>query len=277
LAREFFVFESFSLEHLHERIAEQKLVLSIVETEGHLLQVGGEMLDGDFMPRSYNAALEETEGRLDCIRADRQPAFVTDVFFFAVVHSLVLAAILGEVEIVELGFVRHDDIHGRIDVARDNLVDLLLIQILGMNEVQAPAALSDADDRRVLLPLVFVLCVTTDVHLINFDRARQLVLCFFHCLADAMAQIPRGLVGDSEHSLDLIRAHSLARFRKQVDNEKPLSQRQMRVMEDGSNRHRKLVAAGIANVHFAVGDRLRGHVIAVALQAAHAIGKAEMF
>jgi len=39
-AREFFVFEVVSLEHLHERIAEQELVLSVVRAEGHLLQVG---------------------------------------------------------------------------------------------------------------------------------------------------------------------------------------------------------------------------------------------
>ena len=49
------VFEIVRCQEPHERIAKEVLVLAIVETLSHLLQVGKKMFHGDFMPRATNA------------------------------------------------------------------------------------------------------------------------------------------------------------------------------------------------------------------------------
>jgi len=231
------------LQHLDERIAEEILILSVVETPCHLLQVGWEMLYRDFMPCAYNAALEERECRLDCVRGHAQAAFVPNVFLFRVIHLAMLAVKLRSVEVVELGFVRHDDIDRLVYVAGDNLIDLVLIQVRGGDEMEMPATLTDAHHRLMLLPLVRVLRVTADVHLVNLNRALEFVFGLFHCLADAMAEIPRSLVRSADHALDLIRRNPLARFGKQIRNEEPFSERQMRVVKDRAYSHGELVFA----------------------------------
>lgn len=232
------------MQHLDERIAEEVLILAVVKAPRHLLQVGGKMLHRDFMPRTDNAALEQRERRFDCVRGHGQAAFISNILVFRVIHFLVLGLMESRgAEVVELRFVGHDYVNGFVHVAGDDLVDLVLVQVRGRDEVEAAAALTNANHGRVLLPLIRVLGVTADVHLINFHGAREFVLRLFHGLADAMAEVPRGFVGDAEHSLDLISGDAFARFGHQVGNEKPLRQRQMGVMEDRSHGHGELIAA----------------------------------
>lgn len=62
--RELFIFEFFSPDEPNERVAEKKVVLTIVETPCHLIQVSLEMFSRDSMPSAHNPALEKREGRL---------------------------------------------------------------------------------------------------------------------------------------------------------------------------------------------------------------------
>lgn len=238
-----FIFKIFRMQHLHQRIAEKEFVLAVVKTPCHFLQVGWKMFHGNFMPRSNYAALEQGERRLDCVRGHSQPAFVPNVFLFFVVDGLVLALKLRRVEIVEFGFVGHDHINSFVDVPRHDLVDFVLIQVAGGNEMQMTAPLPDANYGLMLLPLIRVLSVTADIHLIHFDSALELMVRFFHCLANSMAEIPCCLVRDAEHSFDLISGHALARFGHQIGHEKPFRQGQVRIVEDRSNGNRELVFA----------------------------------
>lgn len=202
------------------------------------------MFDRDFMPCAYNAALEQGKCGFNRIRRDTQAAFVTDVFIGLVIDALVLRlAIHRRGEIVEPRFVRHDHIHGLVHVSGDDLINLGLIQIARRDEVEMSAALADADYWRVFLPLVCVLGVASDVHLVDLDRSLEFVIRFFHRFADAVAEVPRCLVGDAQHSLDLIRGDALARFRNQVGHQEPFGERKMRVMEDRPDRHRELIVA----------------------------------
>lgn len=231
------------MQQTNERIAEEVLILAVVKAPRHLLQVGGKMLHRNLMPRAHYATLEQRERGFDRVRRDAEPTLVPDVLLGLVIHRLVFAVVLRGFEVVELRFVGHDDIDGLVHVSRNDLVDFVLIQIAGRDEVQVTAALTNADDWRVLLPLVRVLGVATDVHLVNFNRAFELMVRLFHGLADAVTEIPRGLVGDAEHSLNLVCGDAFARFGNQVRDEKPFRQRQVRVMKDRADRHRELVAA----------------------------------
>lgn len=202
------------------------------------------MFDRDFMPCAHHAALEQRERRFDRIGRNAQPAFVPDVFIGLVIDALVFHLVIhGRSEVVELRFVRHDHVHSLVHVSGDDLVNLVLIQVRGRDEVKVSATLTDAHDGRVLLPLVRVLGMASDVHLVNFNCALEFVVRFFHSFADAMAEVPRRLVRDAKHSFDLIRGDALARFRNQVGHKKPLRQRQMRVVEDRSYGRGELIMA----------------------------------
>ena len=56
-----FVFQHRRFNQLHQRIAEQVRIGTIVEPEGHFIKIGGQMLCRDFMPRSNDAMLEQGE------------------------------------------------------------------------------------------------------------------------------------------------------------------------------------------------------------------------
>ncbi|MDA2933447.1 hypothetical protein MYX82_03795 [Acidobacteria bacterium AH-259-D05] len=59
-------------------------------------------------------------------------------------------------------------------------------------------------------------------------------------------EIPSGFVGDSNSSLKLFCRDPFLGFQNQVNGDKPLSQRQVAVVEDGSSSDRELIATGIA-------------------------------
>lgn len=231
------------MQHLNERIAEEELVFPVVKTPCHLLQVGGEMLHRNLMPRAHHATLEQRERGFNRVRRDAQAAFVADVFFGLMIDRFMFAVELRGVEIVEPGFVRHNHVNSFVHVPSNNLVNLVLVEVRRRDEMQATAALPNAHDWRVFLPLVRILCVTADIHLINFHGALEFVLCLFHCFADAVTEIPRRLIRQAEHSLDLVCRNPLARFGNQISDEKPFREREMRVMEDRSYGHGELIAA----------------------------------
>jgi len=203
------------------------------------------MFHGNFMPRANYAALEKRERRFDCVRSDAHLAFVADVFFRPVVNALVLRPVVGcGGEVIESRFIGHDDIDSLVYVAGNDLVHLVLIQRrIRLDEVQVSAAFTDADYRGVFLPLVGVLRVAPDVHLIDFHGAREFVIRFCHRLADAVTEIPRRLVAHAQSALELVRRHTLPALAEQVGAKKPLPQVQMRIVKDGRCGDSELVMA----------------------------------
>ena len=214
------------------------------------------MFDRDFMPRSNDTALEQRECRLHGIRSTAQSVLITYVLIDTVIQSLMSRlAELRHLEIVEFGFVRHDDIDTLVHISRNNLVHLFLSQIIRINEVEMSAALPNADNGGFLTPLFLIRRLSAYVSFVNLDLARQLVaLSFLHGSADSVTQIPRGFVANSQSSLELVRAHSFARFTEQVSAQEPLPQWQMRVMEDRASRDAELIVARIAIILCAIAN-----------------------
>jgi hypothetical protein len=82
---------------------------------------------------------------------------------------------------------------------------------------------------------------------VHFDSTRKFGLASLdHCGPDSVAEIPCGLIAHAQHPLDLIRGHSLAGFAQQVSSDEPFFQREMGVIEDGSDQYRVLIIAGEA-------------------------------
>src|ERR1019366_6367336 len=136
-----------------------------------------------------------------------------------------------------------DYVHALVHVPSDDLIQSGLIEMRsGLNEMYVPTALADADNGHFLVPLFRVRSFGANVGFVNLYSALQFVsVCFGHGFTDAMAQVPRRLVADSERALQLVGAHALAALVEQVCAEKPLPQRQVRVVEDRARRDAELV------------------------------------
>src|SRR6266404_1400413 len=128
-------------------------------------------------------------------------------------------------------------------IGRDVIADVLRqcsgLGILSMEKAQFATALTDADndllsaESESSLVLVSTL-LAANVGFVDFYSAAKKLRRRngSHCRADAVTQVPRGFIADSHHPLNLIRAHTLARFAEHVSDSEPLVQRQVRVMED---------------------------------------------
>ena len=195
------------------------------------------------MPRSHDTALEQTEGRLYRVGRYAHSLFISHVLLGLVVYGLVLAAILRSVEVVDGRFVRHDNVNSFINIAVDDVINRLVVDLVRMDEVQVTAALSNANYWSLIAPALGTLRLSADVHLVNFDRPCEFVVSLSHCGPDTMTEIPCGLIADSQRALDLVSRHSLAALAEQVGAEKPLPEVQMGIVEDRCGSDRELVMA----------------------------------
>lgn len=122
------------------------------------------------------------------------------------------------------------------------------LAVLRADDLQAnlTVALDSTDDDGLVAGVAApdVLALTTDVGLIDFnDAVEQRLVVVAHRAADAMTHVPRRLVARPERALKLLGADPLLGLADQVDGEKPLTQRQVRVVEERPCRDRELVAA----------------------------------
>src|SRR5882762_11019959 len=237
-----FVFEIWRKNEFGERIAEKELILAVVKPEAHFVKVSREMLRRDFMPRAHNAALKQGECRFHGVRVN-----VAVSVFPRVVNRLVLALLHGiKRPRVDSGFVGKNHFHMAADVRVDNLFHGLGLGILRPNQPKIAVALPDSDNNRNVALRTPPALLTCHVGFINLHGAVQLLRRYFqHGRTDAVAEVPRGLVADSQRPLNLASGHSLFGLAEQICRKKPLRQRKMSVVEDGSRRCAELVVAGI--------------------------------
>lgn len=232
-----------------ESIQEQVGILSAIESECHLIQIGREMLCADLVPCSHDAALQEREGRFDCVgmnvALNIDAVLVPDGLVFFGGDSG-----FGHGERIGSEFIRNDHINILAHVLTDVLCHGARLRIPSMEETQIAIALADSNNHFLrFLSSVDALSdlLPANVGFVHFDSAiKHRLLGFVHGSADAMAEVPRRLVADSKSPLDLIRGHSLACFTEKQGGEKPLLQREMGVIEDRASGHSELVIAVLA-------------------------------
>src|ERR1700722_3465139 len=82
------------------------------------------------------------------------------------------------------------------------------------------------------------------IGLVKLDGpSKGLRVDFQHGLSDAVAEIPCGLIADSQHALELIGRNAFLRLDHHVGSKEPLCKGQMRVMEDRTGSYGELIAA----------------------------------
>jgi hypothetical protein len=265
--------------HMTQSIQEQIGTLPPIEAEGHLVQIGGEMLGRDAMPRSQDAALQQGERRFDGVGMDVS----VYVNLSLVLNRLMLWSKGRTFESSGVGiqFICHYDFNIFAHIVSDVLRQCSCFDVLRVEESEFATALPNANHD--LLIGIAISCFTVGVLLpakVGFVYLDSTVhhgtFCFFHSSTYAMAEIPCSFVAHPDSALDLIRRDSLPRFAEKQCDHKPLLQREMGVVEDRSSSHRELILTLSAPKQFDV-SREADNVLSFAAWTLRAIGPAQTF
>lgn len=231
--------------HVAQRIREKVRIFAPIEAKLHLLQVSGEMLRTQSVPRSHQAALQETESRFDAVRVnvslhiDSRP----------VPNRLMLslpAKMTGSATI-QPEIISHQAIHIFPNVFTDILLESPRSHVLSMEKSEFALPLPKSYYyflvRRSSSALT--MSATAQVEFIHFNRSSQaLTICFFHRGADSVTQEPRSAVtSNTESALNLASGYSLFGFAQQERSREPSEQRQVRILKHATNSHAELIIA----------------------------------
>ena len=236
--------------HMAQCVDEQIRILPTIEAKGHFVQVSREVFCADLVPCTDDAALEQREGRFHGIRMN----IAVNVDFGLVFDRLVA---LGHVDTlhgcgVGVEFIRHNYFNVRAHVLLDVLRQRAALDIPRVKESQIAATLPDAHNDLLVgiaVPgLAVGVLLPADVGFIDFDRSVEHGLIYLlHRLADAVTQVPRGLIRAfvlaPESALELTGAHTFACLNQQEHGHEPNLQRQVGIVEDCLCGHAKLVTA----------------------------------
>src|SRR5271165_767493 len=205
------------------------------------------MLCGNFMPCSDDAALQQTEGALDCVGVNVSIHVATET---VVNLAMLILELTTHRSVVGGEIVGHDEFDIIRDVLVNDFVERAGLDIAYASEAQFSATLPNPNHDFLLAISAsgnasVVVMMPTYVGLINFyDAVKRWALHFLHRCADAMTQVPRSLIALlSKHPIDLAGRHAFLGFGQQVGNDEPRNQRQVGVMEHGAHRHRELIMA----------------------------------
>lgn len=198
-----------------------------------------------------HAALEDGEEVFSGV-AVRKP-LVADVLLLAVVDGGVGAHFKADL-LIHAAFVGHQ-VSLAVHVCDDKGANVFRVEIGDMEATDVAFALDQRDNDLLFRDFApsAVLRLTADVGFIGFDDARGSIAAKraigaigFHGLANAVAHEPRGLVGDAQHTFDLLGAHALLGRAKQVIAEQPFVKGNLRALKDGADGDGILLAAIVA-------------------------------
>jgi hypothetical protein len=214
------------------------LGLPIVESEGELIQVQGQILFADVVVSAHDAALKQAPKVLNAVRVD----FAAHVFAFAMPDDLM------GVELAELAIGRMLVGREQADVGRYGLVNeavqSLALSVLDHAADHIALPRDSANDGQLagsltasLMGLLVPMAVTVaaaDESLVHFHNAKKLAeLRVFHPGPKPHAHIPSGLIGTGpDHPMDLEGADALLARQHQVQNLEPSPKRIVGVLED---------------------------------------------
>lgn len=198
------------------------------------------MLRADFMPRSNDAPFQEAKRRFNPIGVN-----IAMRVFLGMVNRLVLVLRgVFQHKRINHGFIGHNDFNVPADIRIYDVAHRLGLRILSSDQPQIPVALANPNDNLFLALLTPSARLPINVGFVHFYRAAQgLWRNLLHRGADAVREVPRRLVADSDGALNLARRHSRFCFAEQRDGDKPLPKGQVRIVEYRAGSHAELVMA----------------------------------
>lgn len=261
-----------------QSIQEQIGVLPAIKPEAHLFKVGRKMLCADMVPSAHHAALKERESVFDgvCMNVSY------DIDFFGVIDCPVFGR--WNARSFDRGWIGgivigKDHVHVFADVFADVLGHCLRLDIIGMEQSKFSIALANPDDDLLVFRTPALVASPADVGFIHLNfPVEHWFVRFDHSGPDAMAEIPRGLVADSDGPLNLAGRHPFLSLTKKQCGHEPFRQWQVGVIEDRASRHGELIVTVFAVEQFLVGFQFnRGLLAARALNASGPAETAQQF
>ena len=135
------------------------------------------------------------------------------------------------------------------DVGVDNLLNRFGLGILCSNQPKIAVALPNTNNHLHVALCAPAAFLTRYIGFVNLNRAVQMFRSYFqHGRTDAMTEVPRCLVANSERALNLTSGHSFFGLAEQVRREKPFGEPEMGIVKDGAGRGAKLVVAAVTVV-----------------------------
>ncbi len=229
--------------YLPHGVTKDEAVFSIVEPELKLVEVSSQMLLADLMIGADQGALEKRPSALDGVCVDVSPY----PFLGGVVDRLVRCVLVAHVP-VSGPIIRIDGFCIWRNIVGHEFMQVFPRPTLALLDLDVAAAL-DCPDDELLIALVAmsnVLFLAAYPRFINLYDTGEQGVGRFQSLPDPVTQIPGRLVGNLESALELICAYALLGFHDHVNRQKPLPERQVGVVHDGSRRDGELIAAIVA-------------------------------
>ena len=218
-------------------------VVSVVESPLQFLKIAVQVLPAHLVKGADNGTLEQAPHALDPVGVD----LADNPFLRGVAHGLVYGVVIFNPH-VGLQLIGVNRLSLILDRAPDEVVEGITADI-GDSLNSNPTATLDGTSHPRLVAFVSVTLAfgpSAYQRLVHFHDTQERGACegiVSHGPTDAVAQIPGGLVGDSQGSVELIGAHALFGFAHQVDRQEPLTQWKVGVVHDGSRRDAELIAA----------------------------------
>lgn len=214
------------------------------------------------MPRSNDAALEKGERGFDRVRVN----FSHDVHVAAVVDGFVRHSCDSGSRLVRCEVIGNNHVHIGFDVLSNVLRKRSGLHIVSVKQSEIAVALANPNHDFFIVVLgdvAFSPILATNVRFVHLNRSGQFGLCgFFHRCANAMAEIPCCLVGDSERALNLASGDTLLGLTEKQCRHEPFLKWEMRVIKDRASGYGKLVVAALAVKQLLVGLKFYRRVIA---------------
>src|SRR5205823_1439288 len=211
-----------------------------------LIKVGVQMLDTDFMVGTDDRPLQQAPDAFDSVSMN----VANNPFFCRMIYPLML-----RVGVLNSPISGHFIGINRFRIWRGVIMDKLVkrrLVSLGNNLQTNLARSLDCSDCDSLVPLVATTHpsnLSANIGFIHFyNAAQKLAVNLAHGSADAMAEIPSRLVSHAKRPLDLQCRHAFLRFRHEVNGNKPLRERKVCIVKDGSACYRELIATCVAVV-----------------------------
>jgi hypothetical protein len=220
------------------------IVLAVVVSEYKLVQVQRQILLAYVVIRADDSAFQERPEVLNIIRVDI-PANVLLIVVadhampIAVVQSAVAVVLISRYQVHLLAYCLLNESVQSIAVGVLN--NLARYVSLAADGTDNSSLARSASDMALLVPMaVFILA--TDIGLINFDNAHELLELFvLHASTQPMAHIPCGRIRTSNLPLHLKRTHTLFAVEHLPEHFKPSFKRHIGVLKHCAYGHREAI------------------------------------
>jgi hypothetical protein len=222
--------------------------VAIVPAELKFCGVAVEVFAAHMMEGTNNAALNQAKETFRRVHMRHASVFVlAGVFFDGVIHNVVAFELPPKSDVNASLICVDYGILGALIQAR---AQIPLRDTRHNFSADIALAFNERNDRSSAKMLRALIALSANECFVNFNCAFEQFCqrALAHCETNPVRHEPSRLVGDVEHPMQLVCAHSLFRGAKKEKRHEPFADGNMGILKDRSDRHRELLAAGTALV-----------------------------